>query len=155
MSHTSQIKNNLYAMHVPYGIDVGIVPLKVKNEILAFLNTSKETFVGQFNHFEDLSIFPGLNDTSSKWSRICLLSTTNHTFAKLISHSILIKNAFPNHCTKSIRMDNVEELISNAFDAYCTALGIIVEHSVPHVHMQNGLIVDLIKIIKLIACPLL
>jgi hypothetical protein len=36
MSHTSQIKNNLYAMHVLYGIDVEIVPLKVKNEILAF-----------------------------------------------------------------------------------------------------------------------
>jgi hypothetical protein len=52
-------------------------------------------------------------------------------------------------------MDNAGEFTSKAFDDYCTALGIAVEHSVPHVHTQNGLAKALIKRIKLIARPLL
>jgi len=52
-------------------------------------------------------------------------------------------------------MDNVGEFRSKAFDDYCLALGIKVEHSVPHVHTQNGLIESLIKRIKWIARPLL
>jgi hypothetical protein len=41
------------------------------------------------------------------------------------------------------------------FDDYCLAMGIKVEHSVPHVHTQNGLVESLIKRIKWIARPLL
>jgi hypothetical protein len=52
-------------------------------------------------------------------------------------------------------MDNAGEFTSKAFNDYCTASGIAVEHSVPHVHTQNGLAEALIKRIKLIARPLL
>jgi hypothetical protein len=96
-----------------------------------------------------------LIDASSKWSHICLLSTRNHAFAKLISQIIRIKNTFPDHRIKSIRMDNAGEFTSKAFDDYCTTSGIAVQHSVPHVHIQNGLAEALIKRIKLIARPLL
>jgi hypothetical protein len=52
-------------------------------------------------------------------------------------------------------MDNAGEFTFKAFDDYCTAPGIAVEHSVSHVHTKNGLAEALIKRIKLIARPLL
>jgi hypothetical protein len=52
-------------------------------------------------------------------------------------------------------MDNAAEFFSHAFNDYCMALGIRVQHSVPYVHTQNGLVESLIKRIKLIARPLL
>jgi hypothetical protein len=45
--------------------------------------------------------------------------------------------------------------LSRAFNDYCTAQGIQVQHSVPYVHTQNGLAESLIKRIKLITRPLL
>ena len=56
---------------------------------------------------------------------------------------------------KSFRMDNAAEFSSRAFNDYCMALGIEVQHSVSYVHTQNGLAEALIKRIKLIARPLL
>jgi hypothetical protein len=52
-------------------------------------------------------------------------------------------------------MDNATEFSSRAFNDYCMALGIEVQHSVPYIHSQNGLAESLIKRIKLIARPLL
>jgi len=52
-------------------------------------------------------------------------------------------------------MDNAGEFTSKAFNDYCLAMGIDVQHSVPHVHTQNGHAESLIKRIKLIARPLL
>ena len=52
-------------------------------------------------------------------------------------------------------MDNAAEFSSKAFNDYCMALGIQVQHSVPYVHTQNSLAESLIKRIKLIARPLL
>ena len=52
-------------------------------------------------------------------------------------------------------MDNSGEFTSKAFDDYCMALGIKVEHLIPYAHTQNGLAKPLIKCIKLIARPLL
>lgn len=52
-------------------------------------------------------------------------------------------------------MENASEFSSHAFNAYCMALGIEVQHSVPYVHTQNGLAKALIKRIKLIVRPLL
>ena len=46
---------------------------------------------------------------------------------------------------KNIRMDNAGEFTSQAFNDYCMSIGINVEHSVPHVHTQNGLAESLIK----------
>jgi hypothetical protein len=52
-------------------------------------------------------------------------------------------------------MENVGEFRSKAFDDYCLAMGIKVEHSVPHVHTQNGLAESLNKRIKWIVWLLL
>ena len=41
---------------------------------------------------------------------------------------------------KSIRLDNTGEFTSKLFDDYCISLGIDVEHLVPYVHTQDGLV---------------
>ena len=84
-----------------------------------------------------------------------LLSTRNNAFAKFIAKLIELRAQFPDYTIKSIRMDNVGEFTSKAFDDYCMELGIKVEHPVPYVHTQNDLAESLIKRIKLIARPLL
>ena len=96
-----------------------------------------------------------LIDASTRWSHVCLLSTMNHAFAKLVAQIIKLRANFPDSRIKSIRMDNAGEFTSKSFDDYCLALGIQVEHLVPHVHTQNGLAESLIKKIKLIARTLL
>ena len=70
---------------------------------------------------------------------MCLLSTRNHAFAKIIAQVIRLRAHHPKHQIQSIRMDNAAEFSSNAFNDYCMALGIQVQHSVPYVHTQNGL----------------
>jgi transposase InsO family protein len=96
-----------------------------------------------------------LIDASTRRSHVCLLSTHNHAFAKIMSQIIKLKANFPEHRINSIWMDNIAEFTSQAFNDYCMALGIQVQHSVPYVHTQNGLVESLIKRIKLIARPLL
>ena len=74
---------------------------------------------------------------------------------KLIAQVIRLRASQPQHQIKSIRLDNAAEFSSKAFNDYCMALGIEVQHSVPYVHTQNGLAESLIKRIKLIARSLL
>jgi transposase InsO family protein len=86
---------------------------------------------------------------------VCLLLTRNHTFAKIIAQIIKLKAQHLEHRIQSIRMDNAAEFTSHAFNDYCLALGIQVQHSVSYVHTQNGLAESLLKRVKLIARPLL
>ena len=86
---------------------------------------------------------------------MCLLSTRNNAFAKFIAKLIKLRVQFSNYPIKSIRMDNVGEFTSKAFDDYCMALGIKVKHPVPYIHTHNGLAKSMIKPIKLIARSLL
>ena len=53
---------------------------------------------------------------------------------KLIAQIIKLKASFPDNHIQSIQIDNASEFQSKAFDDYCLAIGIKVEHSVPHVH---------------------
>ena len=96
-----------------------------------------------------------LIDASSKWSYVCLLSTRNLAFAKLLTQIINLQAHFPDNQIKKIRQDNTREFISKSFLEFCSATGIEVEHHVAHVHTQNGLIKLLIKHLQWIACPLL
>jgi hypothetical protein len=52
-------------------------------------------------------------------------------------------------------LDNAAQFSSRAFNDYCMAQEIKVQHSVSYVHTQNGLAESLIKRIKLIARHLL
>ena len=96
-----------------------------------------------------------LIDASSRWSHVCLLSSRNLAFARLLAQIIRLKAQFPENPIKAIRLDNAGEFTSQAFDAYCMANGISVEHPVAYVHTQNGLVESLIKRLQLIARPLL
>jgi hypothetical protein len=96
-----------------------------------------------------------LIDASTRWSHVCLLSTQNHVFAKFMTQVIRLKANYPEYRLQSVRLDNAAEFSSQAFNDYCMAQRIEVQHLVPYVHTQNGLVESLIKRIKLIARPLL
>nr|ABA98087.1 retrotransposon protein, putative, Ty1-copia subclass [Oryza sativa Japonica Group] len=130
--------------------------LKIRAEPLKFLERIQGDICGPIvPRFGPFRYFMVLIDASTRWSHVCLLSTRNHVFAKLMSQIIRLKANYPEHRIQSIRMDNAAEFTSHAFDDYCMALGIQVQHSVSYVHTQNGLAESLIKRIKLIARPLL
>jgi hypothetical protein len=78
---------------------------------------------------------------------VCLLSTQNLTFAKITAQVIRLKASFPDNRIQSIRLDNATEFSSQAFNDYCMAQKIQVQHFVPYVHIQNGLAIYLIKLI--------
>jgi hypothetical protein len=96
-----------------------------------------------------------LINTSTQWSHVCLLSTRNHAFAKIMARVIRLKANFPEHHIQSIRLDNTTEFSSRAFNDYCMAQEIHVQHSVPYVHTLNSLVESLINRINLIVKPLL
>ena len=99
--------------------------------------------------------FMVLIDASSRWLDVCLLSTRNVAFARLLAEIIKLRAQFPNYIIKSVRLDNAGEFTSQAFNEYCMSTGIIVEHHVAHVHTQNSLAESLIKCLQLIARPLI
>jgi transposase InsO family protein len=130
--------------------------LKIKAEPLKFLERIHGDICGPISPTSGLfRYFMVLIDASTRWSHVCLLSTRNRAFAKIMSQIIKLKANFPEHRINSIWMDNATEFTSQAFNDYCMALGIQVQHSVPYVHNKNGLAESLIKRIKLIARPLL
>jgi hypothetical protein len=61
-------------------------------------------------------------DTSTRWSHVCLLSTRNHAFAKIMSQIIKLKANFHEHRIQSIRIDNAAEFTYHVFNDYCMAL---------------------------------
>ena len=105
--------------------------------------------IGPFRYFMVLV------DASCRWSHVCLLSTRNVTFARLLAQIIKLRAQFPDYPIKGIRMDSAGEFTSKSFDTYCASLGIEVEHPVTYVHTQNGLAESLIKHIQIIARTLL
>ena len=130
--------------------------LKIQAEPLQFLERIQGDICGPIQPLSGpFRYFMVLIDASTRWSHVCLLSTRNHAFAKIMRQVIKLQAHYPESRIKSIRMDNAAEFSSRAFNDYCMALGIEVQHSVPYVHTQNGLAEALIKRIKLIARPLL
>ena len=99
--------------------------------------------------------FMVLIDASTRWSHVCLLSTRNVAFARLLAQIIKLRAHFSDYPIKTIRLDNAGEFTSQTFNNFCMSIGINVEHSVAHVHTQNGLTKSLIKRLQLIARPLL
>ena len=99
--------------------------------------------------------FMVLIDASTRWSHVCLLSTHNVAFARLLAQIIKLRAHFSDYQIKTIRLDNAGEFTSQTFNNFCMSIGIKVEHSVAHVHTQKGLAESLIKRLQLIARPLL
>jgi hypothetical protein len=120
-------------------------PLKIKVEPLKFLERIQGDICGPITpNSGPFRFFMVLIDTSTRWSHVCLLSTCNHAFANIMSQIIKLKEIFLEHRTQTICMDNVAKFSYHAFNDYCVALGIEVQHFVPYVHTQNGLVESLI-----------
>ena len=119
---------------------------KVGFESLLFLQRIKWGICGSIHPPSGpFRYFMVLVDASIRWSHVCLLSTCNVAFARLLAQIIKLWVHFPDHSIKLIRLDNAGEFTSKTFDEYCKSVGIDVEHPVPHVHTQNGLVESLIK----------
>ena len=90
---------------------------------------------GQFRYFMILI------DASTRWSYVCILSTCNVAFARLLAQIIRLWAQFPNYPIKTIRLDNDAKFTSQTFIDYCMSIGINIEHHVTHTytHTQNGL----------------
>ena len=96
-----------------------------------------------------------LIDASTQLSHICLISSRNVAFARLLAQIIRLITQFPNHPIKTIRLDNASEFSSQSFLDYCMSIGIDVQHPVARVHFQNELAESFINCLQLITRPLL
>ena len=96
-----------------------------------------------------------LIDVSTRWLHVCLLSTRNVVFARLLVQMTKLRAQFPDYLIKTIRLDNAGDLLHKLSNDDCMSIGINIEHHVAHVHTQNGVAESLIKRLQLIARPLL
>jgi hypothetical protein len=112
-------------------------PLKIHAKPLRFLERIQGDICGLIQPLcGPFRYFMVLIDASTRWSHVCLLSTCNHAFAKFTTQVTRLKMNYPEYRIKSIRMDNVAEFLSRAFNDYGMAQGIEVQHSVSYVHTQ-------------------
>ena len=86
-----------------------------------------------------------LIDASTRWSHICLISSRNVAFARLLAQIIRLSAQFPDHPIKTIRLNNACEFSSQTFLDYCMSIGMDVQHPIAHIHSQNGLAESFIK----------
>ena len=82
---------------------------------------------------------------------MCLLSTCNLTFARLLVQIIKLRAQFPDYCIKTIHPDNVGKFTYQAFNDYYLSTRIIIEEPIAYIHKQNGLVESFIKRLQLIA----
>ena len=75
-----------------------------------------------------------LIDASTRWSHVCLISTRNVAFARLLAQIIKLRAQFPDYPIKTIRFDNAGEFTSQKFSDYCMSVGIDIEHPVAHTY---------------------
>ncbi|GJQ91780.1 copia protein [Tanacetum coccineum] len=126
---------------------------KIGNESLNFLKRIQGDICGPIH--PSCGLLYGLIDASTRWSHVCLLSSRNIAFARLLAQLIRLRAHFPDFPIKTIRLDNAGEFTSQTFNDYCMSIGISVEHSVAHVHTQNRLTESLIKRIQMVARPMI
>ena len=56
-----------------------------------------------------------LVDASTRWSHVCLLSTRNLAYARLLAQIMKLRAYFPDHPIKTIRLDNAGEILFYSF----------------------------------------
>ena len=66
-------------------------------------------------------------------------------FTRFLTQIIRLRAQFSDDTIKKVRLDNVGEFSSQAYNNYYMSIGITVEHFVAHVHTQNRLVEPLIK----------
>ncbi|KAJ9539553.1 hypothetical protein OSB04_032286 [Centaurea solstitialis] len=108
-------------------------PAKVGFETLNFLERIQGDICGPIHPpCGPFRYFMVLIDASTKWSHVCLLSSRNLAFARLLAQLIRLRAHFPDYPIKAIRLDNAGEFTSQIFNDYCMSIGIKVEHPVAH-----------------------
>jgi hypothetical protein len=133
----------------PSPLNIKVESLKFHERIQGDICGPIQPLLGLFRHFMILI------DASKWWSHVCLLLTCSHAFAKFMMQVKRLKTIFSEHRLQFVRLDNTVEFSSRAFDDYCMAQGIEVQHSVSYVHTQNCLVESLFKRVKLIVRQLL
>ena len=76
---------------------------------------------------------------------MCLLSTYNMTFARLLAQIIWLRAQFPDCIIKTICLNNTSEFTSQTFNDFCMSLKKNTGYHVAHVHTQNGFAESFIK----------
>ena len=128
---------------------------KISSKTPAFLEHIQGDICGPIHpHSGHFRYFMVLIYASIRWSHVCLLSTRNVAFSRLLAQIIWLMAQFLDHSIKTIRLDNASEFSSQAFLIYCMSIGIDVQYSIAHVHTHNGLAESFIKHLQLIAGPL-
>ena len=94
-------------------------------------------------------------DAFTRWLHVCLFSTINVTFARLLAQMIKLRAQFSDDLFKAIRLDNVGEFTSKTFTDYCMSVGINIEHPIVQTHTQNSLVESFIKRLQLLVRSLL
>ena len=79
-----------------------------------------------------ISLFYDLNNASTRWSHVCLISICNVAFAKLFAQMIRLWAQFPNHPIKTIYLDNADEFTSQTLINYYMSARINIEHPITH-----------------------
>ena len=88
-------------------------PTKIRTEPLAFLQCIQGDICGPIHPpCGPFRYFMILIYASTRWSHVCLLSTRNQAFARLLAQIIRLRAHFPDYLIKSIRLDNVGEFTS-------------------------------------------
>ncbi|GJW54550.1 putative RNA-directed DNA polymerase [Tanacetum coccineum] len=127
-------------------------PLKIGNESPMFFERIQGNICGLIHPpYGPFRYFIVLIDASNRWSHVSLYVA----LAKFLAQIIKLRAHFPDYTIERVRLDNAGEFTSHTFNDYCMSVGIVVEHSVAHVHTQNGLAESLIKRLQLIARPLI
>ena len=94
-------------------------------------------------------------DSTSRYFHVILLTSRNEVFPKLLILLTKLRNQFPDFNIKTIRFDNAAEFTSSLLLDYLQSLGISIETSVAHAHMQNGMAESLIKRLQIVIRTLL
>jgi hypothetical protein len=77
--------------------------LKIHTEPLKFLERLQDDICGPIQQISGpFRYFMVLIDTSTRWSHVCLLSTWNHAFAKIMEQVIRLKASFPKNQIQSM-----------------------------------------------------
>ena len=100
-------------------------PVKVYKEAPKFLERIQGDICGPIHPLSGpFRYFMVLIDASTRWSHVCLLSSRNFAFSKLLAQMIKLRAQFPDHPIKSIRLDNAAEFSSMTFNDFCMTIGI-------------------------------
>jgi hypothetical protein len=102
----------------PSHLNIRTEPLKFLERIQGDICSPIQPTSGPFRYFVVLI------DAYTRWPHVCLLSTRNHAFAKIMAHVIRLKASALENRIQSIRLDNAAEFSSKAFNDYCMAQGI-------------------------------